>query len=103
MTFAVNKENKEYSKSAIKGPRSSAKSSPKLTKTSKRHGRHCCGIPVIRCYTQCNVSSIYLEQTFVCTFDVQLIFKNARRNKKVYTKCKPEKSPEEDSVTHMRS
>ena len=42
-------------------------------------------------HTQCNASIIYPEQTFVCIVDIQLIFKNARRNKKVYTKCKSEK------------
>ena len=35
-------------------------------------------------HTQCNASSIYLEQTFVCKVDVRLIFKNVRRNKKAY-------------------
>ena len=40
---------------------------PKLTKTSKRHDRHCCGTPVVK-------------QTFVCR--VPLIFKNVRRRKK---------------------
>ena len=43
-----------------------------------------------RSHTQCNASSIYLKQAFACRIDVQLIFKNVRRNKKVYTKCKSE-------------
>ena len=38
-----------------------------------------------RFHTQCNGSSIYFEQTFVCRVHGQLIFKNVRRNKKVYT------------------
>ena len=46
-----------------------------------------------RSYTQRNASSIYLH---VFIIDVQLIFKNPRRNKKVYTKCKSEKIPEAD-------
>ena len=45
-----------------------------------------------RSHTQCNASSIYLEQTFVCRGDVQLIFKIVSRNKKIYTKCKSEKN-----------
>ena len=44
-------------------------------------------------HNQCNASSIYLEQTFMSTADDQLIFKNIRaRNRKVYTKCKFEKT-----------
>ena len=42
-------------------------------------------------HTRCNACSIYLEQTFVCRVDVQLIFKNVRKNEKVYAKCKSEK------------
>ena len=34
----------------------------------------------------------------MCRVDVQLIFKNVRRNKKVYTKCKLKKIPEADSA-----
>ena len=49
-----------------------------LTETSKRHDRHCCGIPVVK-------------ETFVCRIDVPLIFKNVRRRKKSYNKCKSEK------------
>ena len=56
-----------------------------------------------RPHTQCKTSSIYLERTFVCRVDVQLIFKNVRRNKKVYTKCKSEKIPEADSTPRNRS
>ena len=41
----------------------------KLTKTPKRHDRHCCGIPVVK-------------QTLVCRVDVPLIFKNVRRKKR---------------------
>ena len=47
---------------------------------------------------QYNASSVYLEQTFVCRVDVQLIFKNVRGNKKVYTRCTFEKTPEADSA-----
>ena len=61
---------------------------PKLTKTSKRHDRHCCGTPVVK-------------QTFVCR--VPLIFKNVRRKKKVYNKCKSEKIPKADSAQRNRS
>ena len=42
-------------------------------------------------YTQYKASSIYLEQTFVGRVDVQLIFENVGRNKRVYNKCKSEK------------
>ena len=52
---------------------------PKLTKTSKQHGRHCCGIPVVK-------------QTLIWRVDVPLTFKNVRRRKKVYNKCKSEKN-----------
>ena len=45
---------------------------------------------------------MHLEQTFVCRFDIQLIFKNVRRNKKVYTKCKSEKIPEADSALRVK-
>ena len=52
-------------------------------------------------HTQCNVSSIYLEQTFVYGADVQLIFKNVMRNKKIYTKSG--KILEADSAPDNRS
>ena len=45
MTFTINKE---YFKSTIKALRNSAKTFPKLTKTSKQHDRHYCGIPVVK-------------------------------------------------------
>ena len=48
-----------------------------------------------RSQTQCNASSINLEQTFVFRVDVQLTFKNVRRNKMVYT--------EADSASRNRS
>ena len=54
-------------------------------------------------HTQCNASSIYLEQTFVCRVDVRLIFKNVRRNKKAYTKRKSDKIREENSAPCNRS
>ena len=82
--------NKYYSKSTIKVPRKSAKICPKLTKTSKQHDRHCCGILVVK-------------QTFVCRVDIPLIFKNIRRRKKVYNKCKSEKIPKADSAPRNRS
>ena len=66
MTFTINKQ---YSKSTIQAPRNSAKICLKLSKTSKRHDRNCCGIPVIK-------------QTLVCRADVPLITKNVRRRKK---------------------
>ena len=56
-----------------------------LIKTSKRHDRHCCGTPVVK-------------QTYVCRVDVPLIFKNIRRRKMVYNKCKSEKIPNVDSA-----
>ena len=43
--------NKEYSKSRMKSPWNSAKTSPKLTKTSKRYERHCFGIPCSQIWT----------------------------------------------------
>ena len=46
-----------------------------------------------RFHTQCNVPIILLEKTFVCSFDIQLVLKNVRRNKRVYNKCKSEKIP----------
>ena len=57
-----------------------------------------------RSHTQCNVSSIYLEQIFACRVDVQLIFKKVRRNKKIYTKCKSEKisGAESASVINLK-
>ena len=103
MTFAVNKE---YSKSTIQRPKNSAKTFTKLTKTTSDMN----DIVVVfllpnldRSHTQCNASCSYLEQTFVCRVDVQLIFKNVRGNKKVYTKCKSEKKPEADSASGHRS
>ena len=45
MTFTVNKE---HSKSTIKAPRNNAKTCPELTETSKRHGRHYCGTPIVK-------------------------------------------------------
>ena len=51
-----------------------------------------------RFQTQCNASSIYLEQTFVYRVDIQLIFKNVSKNKKAYTKSKSEKIPDADSA-----
>ena len=51
-----------------------------------------------RSQTQCNASSVYREQTFACRVDAQLIFKNVKRNKKVYTKYKSEIIPNADLV-----
>ena len=82
MTFTINNE---YSESTTQAPRNSTKICPKLTKSSKRHDNHCCGIPVAnwdKFHTNCNTSSIQLEQKFMCRVDVQLFFKNVRRNKK---------------------
>ena len=39
----------------------------------------------------------------VCRVDVPLLFKNARRRKKVYNKCKSEKIRKVDSVQRNRS
>ena len=92
MTFTINKE---YSKSKTKTPSNSAKTCTKLTKTSKRMA-DIVGVALLpnfdKSYTQCKASSIYLEQTFVGRVDVQLIFENVGRNKKVYNKCKSEKN-----------
>ena len=52
-----------------------------------------------RFYTQCNVSSIYFEQTFVCGVLGEIF----RRNKKVSTECKSENIPEADSAPRNRS
>ena len=58
-----------------------------------------------RSHANCNATSVYLEQKFLCRVDVQLVFKNKikRRNKKVYTKCKSEKITEADSAPRNRS
>ena len=56
-----------------------------------------------RSHAQCNASNIYLQQTFVCRVDIQSIFKNVRRNKKFYTKCKSEKIPKADLAPCNRS
>ena len=66
----------------IEAPRKSAKTCQNLTKTSKRHDRVCCGIPVVK-------------PTFMCRVDVSLIFKNVRRRKKVYNKSKSEEIPKD--------
>ena len=68
----------------------SAKVGPKLTKTSKHHDRHYCGIPVAKL-------------TFVCRVVVPLIFKIVRRRKMVCNKCKSEKIPKADSAPRNRS
>ena len=47
-----------------------------------------------RSHTQCNAYSLHLAQTILCRVNVQLIFKNVRRNKKVYTEYKSEKITE---------
>ena len=59
-----------------------------------------------RSYTNYN-NSIYTFRTNrnLCAGlnDLQLIFKNVRRNEKVYTKCKSEKITEADSAPRNRS
>ena len=55
-----------------------------------------------RFHTQCNAYNIYFEQIFVCRVDVQLTFKNVRRNEKVYTKYESEKIPEADSAPRVK-
>ena len=52
--------------------------------------RHCCGIPVVKL-------------PIVYRVVVPLIFKNVRRRKKVYNKCKSEKIPKADSAPRSRS
>ena len=68
----------------------SEKVCPKLTKTSKHHDRHCCGISVVKL-------------TFVCRVVVPLIFKIVRKRKKVCNKCKSEKIPKADTAPRNRS
>ena len=46
-----------------------------------------------RSHNQCNVCSLYLEQTFVCGVDIQLVFKNVRKNKKAYLTVNLKKYP----------
>ena len=55
-----------------------------------------------RSHAQYNACCIYLEQTFVYRADVQLIFKNSRRSKKVHIKFKSEKILEADSALRNR-
>ena len=52
--------------------------------------RHCCGIPVVKL-------------PIVYRVVVPLIFKNVRRRKKVYNKCKSEKIPKADSAPRNKS
>ena len=47
-----------------------------------------------RSHNQRNAANIKVEETFVFRVDVQLLFENVGRNKKIYTKCKSEKLPE---------
>ena len=59
MTFTINKG---YSNSTITASSNSAKTCPKLTKTSKRYDKYCCGIFVVK-FGQAeswNPSSIYV-------------------------------------------
>ena len=75
-----------------------------LLKVSNEIKNYHCGIVVVsllwdRSNSQCNASIMYLDQTF----DVQLIFKSVRRNKKVYTKCKSKKIHEADSAPCKKS
>ena len=56
-----------------------------------------------RSHTKCNAPSICLEQTLVCRVEVQLIFKNVSRNKKVYAKCKSEKTNKSDLAARNMS
>ena len=103
MKFTINKE---YSKATIKAPRNSGKTCSKLTKTSKRHDKHCCGILVVKSGHvphQLQCFCIYVQRKFVFRADIQLIFKNVGRNKKVYAKCKSEKITEADLAPRYRS
>ena len=52
-----------------------------------------------RSHSQCNA---YLNQTFVCRVNVQLIFKNVRRNRKAYTNWAICKSRNGESGNRMR-
>ena len=52
-----------------------------------------------RTHTQCNASSIYLEETFPCRVDFQLIYINVKRRKKVYIQCKSKKNTQDRFTT----
>ena len=93
MTFT---KNKEYPNSTIKAPRNSAKTFLKFAKTSKRHGKHFCSIPVVKLWAgqscrqdphpmQCfwSISWTDICEQSWCSIN---FFKNVRRNKKFYTK-----------------
>ena len=72
---------------------------PKLHIILKQHDRLCFGIFVVK-FGQIpdQVQWFYyipwtdIWQIFVCRIDIQIIFKNVGKNKKVYTKCKSEKN-----------
>ena len=100
MTFTINKE---YSKLTIKASTNSAKTSSKLTKTSQRDDRHCRGIPVIKFGQVPHAIQCFLNKNLCAELTFQLILKNVRKNKKVYTKCKSEKIPQVDSSPRNRS
>ena len=53
------------------------------------------GIVAVSLFSKLNrsLAPIHLDQTSVYRVEVQLIFQNIRRNKKVYIKCKSEKIP----------
>ena len=89
MTFTINKE---CSKLTIKARRNSAKTCPKLTKTSKQYDRHCCGIPAVKFVQvphpmQC---FYYISWTDICVQSSRLQV-HVRKKKNIYTKCKSEK------------
>ena len=48
-----------------------------------------------RSQIQCNASSIYLEQTFVCRVDTQLTFENVKRNKRSILNVNLRKCPKQ--------
>ena len=101
MTFV---RNNKYSKPKTKAPRNVQRHA----QSSKWHDRCNCGIPVVksgqvRSDIQRNASCIHIEHTFLCKVGVQFIFKNVKRNEKVYIKRKSEKITEADSAPRNRS
>ena len=103
MTFPINKE---YSKSAIKVPRNSAKTCPKLTKTSKWHDRHFYGIPVVNFGQMAHPVQCpwYIPWTSICVQSMPSInFQKCQEKKKTCTDCKSEKISEVDSASRNKS
>ena len=83
---------KEYSKSTIKAPRNKAKDLLKVNENLRPTWQALLQYPCFQNWT--GPLHLYTLNRHLCTeLEVQLIFQNIRRNKKVYTKCKSEKIP----------